>query len=72
MLYCTAQYGDFAGVLRLQSRLYRGRIGPAQVFRERSLARACAARYTVMMPSWPTITGDFSKSSFACSGSIKL
>lgn len=34
MLYCTAQYTDFAGVLRLQSR------GQAQVFVTHRLARA--------------------------------
>lgn len=56
MMYCTPQYEDFARVLRLQSGLHKRRIGPAQVFGERSLARACAAEYTAMMPSWPTIT----------------
>lgn len=71
MLYCTAQYGGFAGVLRLQSRLHKRRIGPAQVFGKPSLARACAAGYTAVMPSWPTVTDDFSKSSFTCSESIK-
>lgn len=71
MLYCTAQYGNFPGVLRLQSRLYKRRIGQAQVFEEHSLARAYAAGYTAMMLSRPTITDDFSKSSFACSESTK-